>query len=116
MKTSVFIAVLALLGLTVEAARLTQTTLSAKNSNNDDDDVEFSKFASKFKRSYKTKSEYSKRLSNYKKNKKIVEEENAKNGLFQLEMNKLSDLDDNEFQSMLGLVVPENEPDNENNA
>jgi cathepsin L len=115
MKTSYFIAVLALLGLTVEAAKLNQVSFS-RGGRDDDNDVDFNKFVSKFSRNYRTKGEYSKRLNNYRKNKKIVEEENAKGEGYELELNKLSDLDNHEYQTMFGLVIPDDEPEVDNKA
>ena len=69
--------------------------------------MQFQKFVSKFQRSYRTKDEYNKRLSNFKKNKKIVDEENAKDQTFKLELNKLADLSDAEYRSMLGVIPDE---------
>jgi cathepsin L len=112
MKFSVFVAIVALLGLSVDAAKLSQSSVGARG--DDDDETQFSKFVSKFQRSYKTKSEFNKRLSNFKKNKKIVEEHNAKNEGFELETNKLADLSDNEYQSMFGLIAPTDDDSNNN--
>ena len=108
MKTSVFIAVLALFGITCEAARLSQHSFAQAM---DEDESHFVNYIAKFKRSYKTNGEYNTRLSNFKKNKNIVDTENAKNTDFQLELNKFADLSDKEYKSMLG-AIPEKSSEN----
>ena len=93
MKTTLFIAIAALLGVTANAATIKQ--LASRGGN--DVETHFAKFTSKFQRNYKNKDEYGKRLSNFKKNKKIVDDENSKNAGYELEVNKFADLSDNEF-------------------
>src|SRR5688572_19072297 len=106
MKFSQIVAVLALLGAATEALTIKSQVDQAKVQKM------FSSFVNKFGRNYKNNNEYQTRLANFMKNLQIVEDNNAHNEDFQLETNKLSDLSDNEYKSMMGLradLIDENE-------
>lgn len=97
MKFSSIVAVLALLGVvSVEAVQVKnklQTSQVEKS---------FNSFVSKFQRNYKSQKEYQTRLSNFAKNLEIVNQHNAQNVGYQLELNKFADLSNAEYKSMLG--------------
>lgn len=106
MKFATVVAVFALLGFSTEAARLNQKMFRSTLAEKDDIETHFSKFVSKFQRSYKNISEYNKRLEHFKQNKAFIDAENAMKGSYTLELNKFADLSNEEFQTMMGLVVP----------
>jgi len=70
----------------------------------------FNHYIAKFGKSYGTKEEYNFRLQQFITNFNIVNSHNAENAIdhgFFMGLNVFSDWHDNEFQSMLGLNVPE---------
>lgn len=111
MKYTVFVAVIALLGFTTDAARLSQRILGQSLAEQEEE-RSFNQFVNKFKRSYRTKGEYGKRLNNFRKNKKFIEEDrNEGDHTYELELNKFADLTNEEFKTVMGLIVPEDVQD-----
>jgi len=67
------------------------------------DEVDFMKFVTKYRRSYGTKEEYQFRLQQFKLNKEKIAIENAKNGsTSKVGINKFSDWTHEEYKRLLG--------------
>ncbi|TNV77618.1 hypothetical protein FGO68_gene9192 [Halteria grandinella] len=71
----------------------------------DELDVEFLSFVSVHKKAYNSDSEYKRRSKNYKNNRNFVAQHNKNNTQFQLHMNNFADLDDQEYNMLLGLKM-----------
>jgi len=87
MKYSSIVAVLAIFGVVSVNSLSVKSRVEAAQT-----ERLFSGFVSKFQRNYRSNDEYANRLSNFAKNLEIVNNNNAGNGLFQLELNKFADL------------------------
>ena len=62
-------------------------------------EAKFNKFVNKHGRKIKDKDDYERRFHNFEKNKKIIDEENAKEGqTYKLALNEFADEDEEEYK------------------
>lgn len=113
MRTTLFVTLLALLGISEIQSIKVKSLVKRSGNYNDDSEWEFQSFVNKFSRNYKTTSEWSKRKQTFKDNMDVIKQVNVDNeGDFELGVTKFTDLDKNEYATMMGLIPQEDDYSN----